>query len=106
LFLTYQAQGRTKEAQKTAESTIDYLLNTDNISLLEMSKAFKAELALRQGRIAEADHWARNYNPDPLFPSFRYYVPQLTFVKILLAKDTTGSRQKASDLLLLEKHCR
>ena len=100
LSLTYQAQGRNKEAIKTAEATIDYLLNTDNISLLELSKAFKAELALRQGYIAEADHWAKKYNPDPLMPSFRYFVPQLTLVKILLAKDTTDSRQKAFDLLL------
>ncbi len=99
LSLTYQAQGRTNEAKKTAESMVDYMLKTDNISLLEISKAFQAELALRQGRITEADHWARNYNPDPLIPSFRYYVPQLTLARLLLARDTTDSRQKASELL-------
>ena len=32
-------------------------------------------------------------------PSFRYYVPQLTLAKVLLARDTTESRQQASDLL-------
>jgi len=99
LTLAYQAQGRTNRAKKTAEAAVDYMIKTDNISQLEITKAFQAELALRQGRIAEADHWALHYNPDPLIPSFRYYVPQLTLAKVLLARDTTESRQQASDLL-------
>ncbi len=99
LSLTYQAQGRTNQAIKTAASNIDYMLKTDNTALLEISKAFQAELALRQGRIAEADYWARNYNPNPFIPSFRYYVPQLTLAKVLLAQDTTTSRQQANELL-------
>jgi len=99
LTLAYQAQGRTNRAKKTAEAAVDYMIKTDNISQLEITKAFQAELALRQGRIAEADHWALHYNPDPLMPSFRYYVPQLTLAKVLLARDTTESRQQASDLL-------
>ncbi len=99
LSLLHQAQGRTDKAIETAESVAEYMFETDNTPLFETSMAFQAELALRQGRIAEAENWAEDYNPDPFLPAFRYYVPQLTLAKIILVRDTETDRKKAGDLL-------
>ena len=68
-------------------------------ALLQIARAFQAELALRQGRLAEASHWAEQCVAKPFTPMYRFYVPQLTQVKILLAQDTTDSREHAADLL-------
>ena len=99
LSLTYQAQDLTNKATKVIESAADYMLEIGNTTLLEICMAFQAELALRQGRIAEADFWARNYNPEPLIPAARFYTPQLTLARILLAKGTADSQKKAHKLL-------
>jgi hypothetical protein len=74
-------------------------IETNNTDMLQIGRAFEAELALRQGRLAEASRWAEKYQAEPLLPTFRFYMPQLTAVKILLAQDTTDSRRQAADLL-------
>jgi LuxR family maltose regulon positive regulatory protein len=99
LALTYQAQNRPSEARETAELVVKYSLDTNNVPLLQMAHAFQAELALRQGKMSEASHWARSFDPEPYHAAHRFYVPQLTLAKILLAEDTAESRQSAADLL-------
>jgi LuxR family maltose regulon positive regulatory protein len=99
LSLIYQAQGLANKATKIIESATDYMLEIGNTTLLEICKAFQAELALRQGRIAEADFWAQNYNLVQLIPAARFYTPQLTLARILLAKGTADSQKKAHKLL-------
>jgi len=58
LALVYQARGRTDEANQVGESVISYGLDTNNPAVLQIARAFQAELALRQGRLAKASHWA------------------------------------------------
>jgi len=99
LALTYQAQGRPDEALKTAKLLVSYSLDTSNPFLLQTAQAFQAELALRQGHISEVVKWAENYDTDPFRATFRFYVPQLTKVKILFAQETTESLQQTSELL-------
>jgi len=99
LSLTKQAQGRPSEACEIAESVVRYALDTSNASLLHLAHAFQAELNLRQGNIAKAVKWATNYNPEPFGTAHRFYVPQLTLVRVLLAQNTTESRQQAAELL-------
>ncbi len=99
LALTFQAQGRTDRAKEITDSIVQYMFDTGNTSLLAISKAFQAELALRQGRIAEADYWARDYNPEPFILSFRYYDPRLTLAKTFLTRDTVSDQKKAYGLL-------
>jgi LuxR family maltose regulon positive regulatory protein len=99
LALTYQAQGRPDEALKTAKLLVSYSLDTSNPFLLQTAQAFQAELALRQGHISEVGKWAENYDTDPFRATFRFYVPQLTKVKILFAQETTESLQQTSELL-------
>jgi LuxR family maltose regulon positive regulatory protein len=99
LALVYQARGRTDEANQIAESVISYGLETKNPAVLQIARAFQAELALRQGNLAEASHWAGNFIAKPFAAMYRFYVPQLTLVKVLLAQDTADSREHAADLL-------
>ena len=99
LALTYQAQGRTSEALDLTELVVSHSLDTNNAPLLQMAHAFQAELALRQGNMAEASHWMKTYEPEPFRAAHRFYVPQLTLAKVLLAQGTIESQRQAADLL-------
>jgi LuxR family maltose regulon positive regulatory protein len=99
LALTYQAQGRQGEALNSAEAVVNYGMQTGNSSVLKTSRAFQAELALRQGRIAEAARWAQHYEPEPLTPALRFYLPQLTWTKVLIGQGLESAWSKAADLL-------
>jgi LuxR family maltose regulon positive regulatory protein len=100
LILTYQAQGRAQEARAAAQSVVDFVLETGNTTLLPQARAFQAELALMQGRVATAGQWAAQLDlVPPLSPAYGIFSPHLTLVKVWLAQNTPASRQKAGDLL-------
>ncbi len=99
LSLTYQAMGRAREASQTIVATMDYMLETSNADLLELCQVFRADLALRQGHVTEADLWARTHPPLPLTPAYRFYTPQLVTPKVLLTRRTGKSLSEAESLL-------
>jgi LuxR family maltose regulon positive regulatory protein len=99
LSLTYQAMGRDKDASEIIESVIGYMLESGNADLLEICQVFKAELALRQGKVAEADLWAKNYAVKPLAPAYRFYTPHLALPKVLISRRTSESLREAAKLL-------
>jgi LuxR family maltose regulon positive regulatory protein len=99
LSMTLQALGQTDEASKTAEEVAARALETSTPYLLMMARAFQAELALRQGRFAEAEKWSETYDPQPFRAAYRFYVPQLTLSKVLLAQGTPKSLKSAEELL-------
>ncbi len=98
LALIYQARGWTDKANEIAESAVSYALDTNNTAVLQIARAFQAELALRQGCLAEASLWAKQFVAKPFMAMYRFYVPQLTLARVLLAQDTTDSSDKAADL--------
>jgi len=97
--LTCQALGLREKAIDVAEAVVSNAMDSGNISLLKLGQAFQAEIALRQGDIAEASRWAQTFNPQPFDTAYRFYVPQFTLVRVLLTQDRKESRQQASDLL-------
>jgi LuxR family maltose regulon positive regulatory protein len=99
LALTYLALDRTGEAQNVIDSVGEFATEMGNPGAPSILQAFQAELDLRQGRLVDAELWASLYDPYPLAESQKFYVPQLTLVKVLLAQDTTSSRSAAEDLL-------
>ena len=99
LSLTYQAMGLTEKAIKIIESAIDYMLETGNADLMELCNVFRADLAMRQGHVAEADLWARKTPAIPLAPAYRFYTPHLTLPGVLLARRTAKSLSEADALL-------
>jgi LuxR family maltose regulon positive regulatory protein len=99
LALTFQAQKKLAKTREISEELIAHAVDNNNADMLQVARAFAAELALRQGRLAEASRWVEKYHAKPFLPTYRFYMPQLAAVKILLAQDTTDSRRRAADLL-------
>jgi hypothetical protein len=64
-----------------------------------LGAALQAELALRQGRLAEATGWARGFKPRQMLAHYFFYLPELTLARVLLAEDTDDSRREAQGLL-------
>jgi LuxR family maltose regulon positive regulatory protein len=76
------------------------MLETQSNIMLPVVQAFQAELAARQGRLAQSSRWASQAAPSQLQQSLPgFYGPQLALPKVLLAQDTEESRQQAADLL-------
>jgi len=99
LAATYAAQRRFDDAMQVAESAVARSLESHNELLTKIAQAFQAELMLRQGRIGEAYLWAETFDPEPLLPALRFYVPQITLVKVLLAQVSDTARQRACEIL-------
>jgi LuxR family maltose regulon positive regulatory protein len=100
LALTYHSKGCPEKAQQIVDQALNFFLQNNNITLLKLTQAFQAELALRQGRISSASVWANQFtSPPPLAPPYRIYAPHLTLAKVWLAQNTPSSRLKAADLL-------
>ncbi len=99
LGLVYQAKGNPDKARKYCDAVTTHAIEISNDVILNFAQAFTAELALRQGRLTEASQWAKQFRAKPFVPPYLFYMPQLTQIKVLLAQDTTESRQQAADLL-------
>jgi LuxR family maltose regulon positive regulatory protein len=97
--LTYQELGDTAKATSVSSALTEFALNTQNAYLVGHAEAFSAEIALRQGRIAEALSWAERFDPEPLTPMYVFYSPQLTQAKVFVLDDAAESRERADALL-------
>jgi len=94
-----QTQNRPEEARRIVDATLSFALEIRSEVTLRGARAFQAELALRQGRLAEASHWAETSGAFQPLPMPHAYIPSLTWAMILLAQDTPASRQQARQLL-------
>lgn len=99
LASVYEARGQSGKAWATAEFIEDHMLEIRNLDQLVLAQAFQAELALRQGRLAEAIKWAAQFDPEPFVPMHRFYSPQMTFAKVLFAQGSQQSHDQADSLL-------
>jgi LuxR family maltose regulon positive regulatory protein len=99
LALIHQALGRADEANEIGETVVSFGVHTSHPGVIKLARAFHAELALRQGRLAEASLWAEQFVAKPFTLMYRVYIPQLTLVKVMMAQDTGASREQAADLL-------
>jgi ATP/maltotriose-dependent transcriptional regulator MalT len=103
LALTCQIKGQPDKAWEIGEAVLHYMLESGNADLLELSRAFRAELALRQGHRDAAAKWCAGYEPEPLRPVYRFFAPELTFIKAKLA---VGGRQTLEEIdrLIVRMH--
>lgn len=99
LALIYQSQGLTEKADQMAELAADFALQSGNTHIIMTTRAFEAEMALRQGRLSKARHWAHQFNPEPFRTMTWFFIPQLTLAKILLAGGTIENFRQAGNLL-------
>jgi ATP/maltotriose-dependent transcriptional regulator MalT len=98
--LIYQARGLPDQARQKVDQAFDFLEETRNQGLLPLAQAFQAELAVRQGDVGAASHWATTIGPYvPMTAMSYFYAPQLALPKILLAQDTPASLEQAEEVL-------
>ena len=96
LAFTYQAQQRPIRARIVADMLPDFLHEMGNTALLPTIHAFQADLALRQGRLAEASQWAAQTQPTAFSLMPHFFGQSLVWPKVLLALDTPDNRQTAA----------
>ena len=99
LASVYQARGQTDKARETVESVCEHLLSIRNMVMLQRANAFQADLALCQGRMAEAVNWAQGFDPEPFQNMFRFHEPRMTLARVLIAQGSTDSHMQADRLL-------
>ncbi|MFV2089800.1 MAG: LuxR C-terminal-related transcriptional regulator [Pseudomonadales bacterium] len=97
--LTHQELGNTTDATNSACALHRFALKTQNTFLVAQSEAFNAEIALRQGRMAEALSWADRFDPEPFTPMYVFYSPVMTLAKVLVLEDSETCRGRADGLL-------
>jgi LuxR family maltose regulon positive regulatory protein len=94
-----QAQNRPGEARAIVDVLLSFALEVRSEAILNDARAFQAELALRQGRLAEAAQWAAQSGSFAPIPVPYAFVPSLVLPIVLLAQDTPASRQQARQYL-------
>ncbi|MDX2321618.1 MAG: LuxR C-terminal-related transcriptional regulator, partial [Moritella sp.] len=99
LALNLEGQGRSDEALEVVESTINKALESGSNGFHQLALGFQAELFLRQGKIAQAQKWSINFEAHPFDPGYRFYIPQFTYIKVLLSRETRDDLLLAKNLL-------
>ncbi len=99
LSLCHEARGESDRAREVAESIAKVTLERGNRMFFDLATAFQAELALRQGRMAEAGAWARSFEPPAPHAMQRFFNAELTWVKVLMGRDEPRDREAASSEL-------
>jgi LuxR family maltose regulon positive regulatory protein len=99
LALTYQAQQQPAQALTMADMLPAFLYETGNTILLPTIHAFRADLALRQERRAEASQWAAQAQPAALSLMPFFFAHHLVWPRVLLALNTPASRAAAAEQL-------
>ena len=100
LSFIYLAEGCPEKAESVIEQEVDSALEMQDSYSPEIQKALQVELALRQGMVDEARRLSIGVDFDILPPTWFYYAPQLTNIKLLLADDTDRSLQDARSRLV------
>ncbi len=99
LSLTYEALGQSDRATSLLDKMVEHLLDDNNSFSLSMVKAFQAELALRQDRLADAEAWLGTFEPSPFPRGEVSSNDELTAIKILMRRGTPAALRDASEEL-------
>jgi LuxR family maltose regulon positive regulatory protein len=99
LALAQEALEASDDALNTSGILRDLSFRTNNPFMIGLSEALAAELAVRQGRMADALKWAGQYDPEPLGPMYCFFSPPMCLAKILILDDSAASRRRAQALL-------
>jgi LuxR family maltose regulon positive regulatory protein len=99
LSLSYQALGLPDQARKVAESISKLAFERGNKLFIDLSEAFQADLNLIQGRIAQADQWARAFVAPAPHAMQRFFNAELTSIRVMIARNTPRSLKSAAEQL-------
>jgi len=93
--LIYLAQDRLVEAEQVIDRLSAHFQETRDSFALANTEAFRVELALRKGDLAEAHQLSQRVEFNVRPPVWFLFVPQLTSIKLLLAEGTYSSLDEA-----------
>ena len=99
LAAVHNAQGQFKKSEEVINKIIDLAQKQENTSLMKLAKSFLMEIEICRGELDLVDHWTKTYNPHPIIPGVRYYIPQFTLAKVLIGHPKTDYHKEASKLL-------
>jgi LuxR family maltose regulon positive regulatory protein len=99
LALARDARGEPERARELAAATAARAIEVQNPSLIALAEAFEVELAARRRELSRAEHWARSFEPQSRGTWWRFFLPELTYVKILMATDRSEDLARARHLL-------
>ena len=99
LSLSYQALGLPDQAREVAESIAKLTFERGNKMFIDLAEAFQADLDLRQGRIAQADQWARAFVVPAPHAMQRFFNAELTSIRVMMARNTPQSLKSAAEQL-------
>lgn len=91
LALLHHSQGRGSEATQTIELVSTFFQGTERTATNALVDAFRLELAIRRGDLAEAYQLSKRTAATVRLPRWYFYLPQLSQLKLLLAQGTPGS---------------
>ena len=102
LAAVYQALGQAERARGIVDELCRHLERNEDLPALFRARAYQADLALRQGRTADAANWACNFDPGPVQFAYRFFnAPHLTLARVWLAQRSGESLDQAEQLLRL-----
>lgn len=95
LALIFASRGQWAAAVQAVESVFAQSWQTEGMAAGMFVEAFRVELALRQGNLAEAQRMSTGVQFDFRPPSWFFYVPQLTPIKLLWAEGASEGLAQA-----------
>jgi LuxR family maltose regulon positive regulatory protein len=99
LALAHDASGRAERAHELAAAMVSRALEIQNPALIALAEAFEAELAVRHGGLPRAQQWARSFQPTSRGIWWRFFLPELTYARVLMLASSAEERGRAQDLL-------
>ena len=99
LSLTHNCLGQQDQALELSDSLVNTILKGEGASFLADAQALRVELALRQGLLSQAVHWAKEIKRKNAPPSYYFMIPELTIAKMYLSQATDDLLKQAEDLL-------
>jgi len=102
LALIQQLNGNNKKANRLIAAAIDSAKVLGDPLILLLVQSAQSRIALLQGDIQTAFQWADTFNEPPSFAGMFFWqeIPWMTKAKILIAKGTPESIQKAEGILI------
>jgi LuxR family maltose regulon positive regulatory protein len=98
LALTLLAQGLPDKAREMADLAVTFTLEINHPLMLSAARVFQAELAVRQGRLADAERWLEQFPPEAITPTLFMTGRWLTSAKVLVERGKAQADRAAREL--------